>query len=455
MDFEVTLLRITRERGNYERYARIVKPNTMDARTTAFLSLQGKYFEQNPGAQVIEAEAFYTFYRLMFPNAAEDTLPQAKALIETICKPLDSDLARGISNKIIANNYAADILALMEKYNEGGEVDLHMQMAALMQAFEHDLDRKGELPEVKDEIEDMLKDDDNHVGYQWRIPELNQSMRPLIPGDFIILAARPDKGKTSWLTDQTSYMTQFVPLVHPTQPDRPFVWLNNEGPGKRIKKRYVQSALGLTVSEMQEMAHLPSKSGNFRSLLMEEFYAVTHGGFNRLRVYDVHDYWNHELEEIFKQMNPALVIYDMLDVVKFMGMGSNNGQRTDQLLEAMYQWGRMMCVKYDHVAIATSQISADGDGLEYPTLPMLKDSKTGKQGASDAIITLGASNNPALEGYRYIGATKNKMNKEGGRRDPRVAVTFDALRGRFSSAGMQLQEDGNGPAIQQESTQQE
>ena len=41
-------------------------------------------------------------------------------------------------------------------------------------------------------------------------------------------------------------------------------------------------------------------------------------------------------------------------------------------------------------------ISADGDGVSYPTLPQLKDSKTGKQGAADLIITLSSLNDPVL-----------------------------------------------------------
>ena len=83
----------------------------------------------------------------------------------------------------------------------------------------------------------------------------------------------------------------------------------------------------------------------------------------------------------------------------------------------------------------TSQISADGDGLAYPTLPMLKDSKTGKQGAADFILTMGASNDPLLGNTRFIGATKNKLNREGAPRDPRCEVVFDAQRGRLNMPG--------------------
>lgn len=55
---------------------------------------------------------------------------------------------------------------------------------------------------------------------------------------------------------------------------------------------------------------------------------------------------------------------------------------------------------------------------------MLKDSKTGKQGACDFIIMLGASNDPGLASQRFIGLTKNKLRREGKPADPKQPVKF-------------------------------
>jgi replicative DNA helicase len=153
-----------------------------------------------------------------------------------------------------------------------------------------------------------------------------------------------------------------------------------------------------------------------------------------LRVMDIHGRWNYEIEDLIREFNPALIIFDMIDNVKFGGDVGNNGQRTDQLLEAMYQWARMMAVKYDCGIIANSQISADGDGLQYPTLPMLKDSKTGKQGAADVILTGGAVNDVMLESSRYWGTTKNKKGRTGIRNSPNVELLLDKDRGRYIEA---------------------
>jgi replicative DNA helicase len=111
--------------------------------------------------------------------------------------------------------------------------------------------------------------------------------------------------------------------------------------------------------------------------------------------------------------------------------GFGDMARTDLMLEEMYKWARERSVKYDCIGLATSQISNDGDGMQFPTLGMLKDSKTGKQGACDFQLMIGASNDPGLAGSRFISLPKNKLRRPDGASDPRAEVVFDAVRARY------------------------
>ena len=188
------------------------------------------------------------------------------------------------------------------------------------------------------------------------------------------------------------------------------------------------------MEELVALSNQPATSDpslNHRTLIRQRYAEALGGRPGVLRVFDIHDMWNHEVQDLMDLHPPALVVFDMIDNIKFGGEANNNGQRTDQLLEAMYQWARLQGVKYDCGVMANSQISADGDGLQYPTLPMLKDSKTGKQGAADVIITLGAVNDPMLANSRYIGTTKNKKVRTGVPSSPQQEVIFDGARGRY------------------------
>ena len=81
--------------------------------------------------------------------------------------------------------------------------------------------------------------------------------------------------------------------------------------------------------------------------------------------------------------------------------------------------------------------------MQFPTLPMLKDSKTGKQGAGDFQIMIGASNDPGLQIVRYIGAPKNKLRREGGPSDPRATVKYEPEIARYTDIPMVSGEDAD------------
>jgi replicative DNA helicase len=356
-------------------------------------------------------------------------------IVAASMQDVPAEVEAGLMERLVAADAAANVTALLEKWNAGDEVDLYQELRNNLDKFEQQLARKVKTSQVLDPIEDLLKAEENDEGLHWRLRCLNAHIKPLRPGDFAIIAARPDKGKTTFCASELTHMAAQMDTMFPGE-GRSVLWFNNEGPGNRIVTRNFQAALGATTEELVQLANTPSDDPKFKTKVREEYAKALGGRMGALRIFDIHDMWNHEVEDIMKQYSPGLVLFDMVDNIKFGGETSNNGQRTDQLLEAMYQWARLMGVKHNCAVLATSQISADGDGVSYPTLPQLKDSKTGKQGAADVIITLGALNDPVLEMARYIGTTKNKRVRTGKRSSPNAEVFFDLHRARFKEAGV-------------------
>lgn len=228
-----------------------------------------------------------------------------------------------------------------------------------------------------------------------------------------IVAARPDQGKTTFFTSEITHMAPQLP------DDKNIVWLNNEGSGKRILPRLYQSAIGCTLHELKELRD----RGKLRAA-----YADAVGRTNRIRIHDIHGFNVGQVEAILEKSNAGIIIFDMLDNVT----GFQGESRTDLQLECMYQWARERAVKYDAVVLASSQISQDGDGQAFPTQTMLKDSKTGKQGACDFIIMIGAKNEAGYENIRYIGTPKNKLRREGMRKDPLATVNLNVDTARYT-----------------------
>ncbi|CAJ2854317.1 DnaB-like helicase C-terminal domain-containing protein [Burkholderia pseudomallei] len=424
MSIEVTLLQLLKYRERYERLAKAVPTAALEAKSVVILGDYGKFFEEFPEQQRIELEPFMLWFgTFAHPTLTPEQLALYRALLGRVLnEDCDPSLEAGIMERLVAAETANRVTSLIEKYNNGDEVDLYVSLRDEVERFEQNTNRKVRVPWINEDIDSILLDDKDDRGLHWRLDCLNTVMRPLRGGDFIVFAGRPDKGKTTGISSEVTYMSSQFDAYYGPDSGRYALWMNNEGPGKRIVQRTYQSALNATMAELIRM----SNNGT-----LKDKYADAVGGVDRIRIMDVHDFWNYEVEDIMRRCPPGLVVMDMVDNIKFGGQALNGGQRTDQLLEAQYQWARLMAVKYDTPIIATSQISADGDGMQFPTLPMLKDSKTGKQGAADAIITLGASNDPFYASSRWIGMTKNKLRRQGAPQSPQAEVMFDGERGRL------------------------
>lgn len=431
MSLDLTTLRLLKHRERYLRLARAIPKRALDVRTSTIMDDFGRFFREFPDAPAIDPQAFSLFFKSVHPSLKDEDLAVYDALFKSIHEQeVDPAIEAGLMQRLTAAATACDVVALIEKFNNGDELDLRFELQARVDAYDKMVDRKVKNPQVLDPIEDLLKDEENDKGLHFRLPCLNRSIKPLVPGDFVVIAARPDKGKTTFCASELTHMAAQVDEVFPGQ-NRSILWFNNEGPGKRIVTRCFQAALNATVEELVKLSNTPSVDPRWKTKVREDYAAALGGRPGVLRIFDIHDMWNYEVEDVIRKFNPALILFDMVDNIKFGGEASNNGQRTDQLLEAMYQWARLMAVKHDCAVMANSQISADGDGMQWPTLPMLKDSKTGKQGAADLIITIGAVNDPMLENSRYIGTTKNKKRRTGFASSPMQEVIFDGGRSRY------------------------
>jgi replicative DNA helicase len=423
MSLDLTTLRLLRKRKHYERIAGAVPQRGMDVRTKIVLDDMGRFFREFPDVQECPAEGFTIFFHSIHPKLAEDEVAVYQQLLRLAFKEEEDE---GLLDGLLARLYQVDastrMLDVIEKFNQGGEIDLIQGIGAIQDNYNAIVQRKVKNPQVLDRIEDLLLAEQNETGMAWRLACLREFIKPVVPGDFIVVAARPDKGKTTWCASELTHMAAQLDTIWPNE-GREIMWLNNEGPGRRIVTRTFQAALNYTTEQLIEQSA--------KGVLRDQYRAALGGRGGALRIYDIHGWTNVQVEDLIKSRRPALVLFDMIDNINFVGMASNNGQRTDQLLEAQYQWARVLGVKYDCATMATSQISADGDGLQFPTLPMLKDSKTGKQGAADVIITLGTVNDPMLIKSRYIGCTKNKKVRTGKGQSPMTEVLFDGDRGRF------------------------
>lgn len=418
-NLEVATLRMVRTRERYDRFASMIPHGTVNKETVSILKRMGEFFKGTEATEIVH-DQFWPFLRSRYPNWKEKDVE----FWESAVKPISRSNPPGLDESIIENLLATELgnkaVAFIESWQAGDEVDLSAALREAVEDYEAAVERKIKTPDVELGWDTMIDEEAHNVGLHWRLACLAGHMRAMREGDFGILAMRPDRGKTTMGASEFSFMAPQLQTLYPNE-FRPALWLNNEGPGQRILSRIRQSTLGMSATEIRDLGPVEAK---------RRYIELLGGREDRIQVLDIHGFTNWEVEELIRKKNPGLVVFDMIDNIRFSGQGSNNGERNDQILEAMYQWARVLGVKYRFAGLAMSQISGDGEGMRFPTQNMLKDSKTGKQGACDYIITGGFD--PATPNIRWIGTTKNKLKREGMPASPQCAAQFDADRGRLN-----------------------
>jgi replicative DNA helicase len=412
---DLAVLRIIKYRADFEKINRYIPRSAIDKRTKLLADDVAKYFAENEEAEIIDFASFRSlFYNKWHKGLSKDKCDYFNQVLEKMKTDVTDSIRKSIVNNMLELEFGTDLANLLAEYDLGEEIDLVPAVSNLVDSVKDSIERttKFDCADFDDSTIDCEMDD---RGLHWAIAEMNEFYRNILGGDQYIVAARPGVGKTTFLCQNNASMAKQMPL------NKTIVWFNNESKRQRIMSRQIQSAVGKTNSELAAM----KQAGT----LLPAYLAVM-GRKDRVQIFDVHGKNNAYLEDILESIgidNVGAIVFDMLDKVRFP---TRKDLREDQRLEELYSWARELGVRYDCPTFPTSQVSADGEGELWPNESMLKDSKTGKQGATDAIIMIGKSDDPMYARQRYISMPKTKSKREG-KADMRATVTFDEDRGIY------------------------
>ena len=415
--FEVykTTLQLLKHKDQYDKIRGVVSKSLIDADVRRALSVLDRYWKDYPAHDVVVPETFLAELNIQNPDLDESKIKFYKGMTDIMMQEPDEATAKGLLRSLRTLDFAAKIEQANETFQTGLDMDLHETIKDLMLHFEADISRDERVDFCRESIFDIIREQETGSNMPWFLNCLARSMPDVRTGSQIIFAARPGKGKTSFCARQV------VHIANQTPDDRPVVWFNNESKAARIKGTIYRAALGTDFKGIIAMGADAAHAG----------YSAVVGGQDRIRIFDVHGRDFKFLESLIQKHEPAYVVFDMLDNVH----GFGDAQRTDLRLEQLYQWAREQAVINDFVSIPTSQISVEGEGLAWCDQSMLKDSKTAKQGACDAIITMGATSNQAQEWSRFMYVPKTKQTPlAGNRADCATEVVFDGPTCQFYEA---------------------
>ena len=329
--------------------------------------------------QTLTLEELYLEFYTTYPDSDKKTydflFEQLAALVVT------DEVAKDVVNKTVERKRA---LALSElAYQVANGTKTHEELQRFISDTSGPVDSsRTSLPEVDNDLEQLLS---NHVyeqGLRWRLDCLNKSLGSLRRGDFGFIFARPETGKTTFLASEITNMLSGC--------EAPIIWLNNEEDGWKVMLRIYCAYFGVSSDVVL------SNVKHFRDLFKEQIG-------NRFRLFDSATISRMDVERLVERLYPSLVLYDQIDKIK----GFSN-DREDLRLGSIYQWARELA-KGSHAAIGVCQADGHAEGVRYLTMEHVANAKTAKQAEADFILGIGKTSDPEMASARFLSISKNKL----------------------------------------------
>jgi replicative DNA helicase len=382
----------------YQNYSPFIRTEALSREAQMILKDIGAFYGQFTDQEQIDPDRFVTWFnQVQHPELTET---QSQLYAELFRRVSEQELEQhdefiqGILSHFKTEEFKGKITSYLEKKDWDPEV-----LKELIETYQKEvqIDAMGEYEE--NSLGAMLAKETRHEGLQWRLNCLKRSIGPIIAGDFGVVAAYVETGKSSWLASEVAHFAHQVT-------DGDILWFNNEQTNDRVQKRIWCAALGVSESVL----------ASDPALYTQMYTQYMHGDINRVKVFDCYDMSVNDIRKKMDKYNPKLVIIDMIDHLK--GGGDDKNADWRRLQKLYYETRRLARVC---PVLGASQCNSSVTWMDYETqttkfqhyisMKQLAGSGQGKQEAMDFMITIGKDE--AYPKTRYLHVCKNKLPGDG------------------------------------------
>lgn len=385
---EILYLLSTKE--NFDKYVSLIDSKVLTKEVELIVSDMSNYY-QSFNKESIDWDEFTTWFCIVKHSSyKKEKLDMYKTILQRAAEYAPTDTYEEIVQTLITKEYGAKIADKAMLIADGLEKDIG-SVQQLMDEYQSKHSKAAE----KIELEEMPSFEDLHTkmsssgdGLEWRLECLNKSLGPLRLGDFIVIGKRPESGGTTLAVSEATYMAKQLP------DDRPVLYISNEEAANTVRHRIKQAAIGKDMNDIM-----------YDKAQAESDYVDAIGNVKKIQFRHGSDITVADIINLCEAYNPGLIIIDQLWKVPWPELSK---QGDVQRLTSLFQEARRWAQKYCPV-IAIHQADALGDNEKYLHYNRLYMVKTAAQGEADAIIMIGATDEPGYEHVRYFNIPKNKL----------------------------------------------
>lgn len=393
------LLQALMRKDRFRALHKAVPAEMFDAATMSMLDWFSLYFNTHTEHEYLDPEALLTLIK-MRANLDKNQLAIMTTIVARLSEPVAQDVINSTVNQLEELAFSGKAGALLASYNNGDEIDITFELASLAQQARRRMDTSAGAKWADGDILDYLKQDADDSGLQWTtFPALQQKLKGLRGGHNVAIAAPTDKGKSSLLCRLAVDFATQGKIIYP---DRPLLYLINEGQAEVLTPRIYQSAVKKSRVDLMKMA--------VDGTLVHEYEKLV-GRRDAIRLVNIHGMNCSQVSRVIEAHKPYGVITDMTGRIRSNSNGS--GMNDVAQLEEAWNYMRELAAMMDFFHIGTVQVSGEGMDNLYPPLSAMQNSKVGIQTTLDLCLMMGALNNPECADLRGISTPKNKLAKSG------------------------------------------
>jgi replicative DNA helicase len=416
---DIQLLALFSDRETYEKYRKVVNQDSIClSETGQILADYEAFYKAFPSYKSICFDQFRTYSRVVrHPTWKADKADAYDAILARVELLAAGKVGLEILDHFQRIEAVNKIVEIANDVAEGRSDDLS-PIADIVDKIKRETIATEDLSHMfgPTDLTKILEARIRSGGLEWRCDILNQSAGPLHSGDFVVMMARPEAGKTSWLCSELTHMVKYLPK------ERDAVIFNPEEGGGRVFLRLVSSALDediITIAsdEVSAKARYESEVGRLDRVKVVE----PTGGIS-----------TRDIERVLEKGNYGLVAINVIDKIKLPK--AYHAEKEVDRYRNLALWLRECANKYATPILAVAQADAAAEGQRYLTMGMIYGSKTGVQGEADLLIGMGMD--PSVTNRRYLSLLKNKL-PGGPKTNPllkhgKLEVKFNEATGRYS-----------------------
>ncbi|MAK37308.1 MAG: hypothetical protein CMC15_14230 [Flavobacteriaceae bacterium] len=356
--------------------------------------------------EILDKSSLLAVHKMLFPATPDSKAEQVEKLIDDLLltKRIDDNIAYDWSKVFWQRDMARQIGEKAVAFWTGDNSAAFSEISQMIdKVASNSLDGEDSFRIIHDDIQELIKATVKEPDFTFGLANLEREVAGLNRGDFGIVFARPEVGKSSFCAHLAAHYLSRGQKVH--------YWANEEI-AKKVKLRIVTAFFNIDKDTLKRDNNKYTQE--YKERIEKNLIVMDSVGTSVKEITN------------FTALNkPDVIFIDQMDKVKVDGTYT----RGDERLKEIYVMGRELAKRNNCLVWAVSQASFEAHDREVIEYSMLDNSRTGKAGEADLIIGIGKEIGIDSTNTRFLAISKNKINGWHGN----VPVQINIATGRYSA----------------------